>query len=269
MSPGSTATMLVDSHCHIVFRQFDGDLQEVVARWRHAGVAALVHACVEPSEIPAIRQLADQLPELRYAVGVHPLDAGKWGPHTAALLRDAAKDDPRVVAVGELGLDLYRDQALELQLAVLQPQLDLAWELGLPVIVHCRDAAEPMLEVFRRRHEQGICPPGVMHCWGGTPEEMEAFLALGFHISFSGTVTFNKAEAIQACARLVPTDRYMVETDCPFLSPAPRRGKRNEPANVAVVAAKVAELRGEPLEVVAHTSTANACKLFRLDLHSV
>jgi TatD DNase family protein len=151
----------------------------------------------------------------------------------------------------------------------LQPQLDLAWDLGLPVIVHCRDAAAPMLEVFRRRHGLGICPPGVMHCWGGTPEEMEAFLELGFHISFSGTVTFNKAEAIQACAQLVPADRYMVETDCPFLSPAPRRGKRNEPANVAVVAAKVAELRGETFEGVAFTSTANASRLFSLDLHTV
>jgi TatD DNase family protein len=269
MTTMTSPAWLVDSHCHLVFRQFDGDLQDVVARWREAGVAALVHACVEPAEIPAIRELADQLPELRYAVGVHPLDSAKWEPTTAAVLREAAMADPRVVAVGELGLDLYREKNLEPQLEALLPQLDLAWDLGLPVIVHCRDAAAPMLEVFRRRHEQGNCPSGVMHCWGGTPEEMEAFLALGFHISFSGTVTFNKAEAIQACAQQVPPDRYMVETDCPFLSPAPRRGKRNEPANVAAVAAKVAELRGEALEQVALTSTANACKLFGLDLHTV
>jgi TatD DNase family protein len=158
---------------------------------------------------------------------------------------------------------------LEEQRAVLEPQLDLACELGLPIIVHCRDAAAPMLEVFRRRKAQGLCPAGVMHCWGGTPEEMEAFLELGFHISFSGTVTFSKAEEIQACARQVPEDRYMVETDCPFLSPAPRRGKRNEPANVAVVAAKVADLRGETLERVANASTRNASKLFGLPHHEV
>jgi TatD DNase family protein len=261
--------MLVDSHCHLVFRQFDDDLTAVVARWREAGVGALVHACVEPSEIPAIRALADRVPELRYAVGVHPLDWQVWEPTTSTVLREAALADSRVVAVGELGLDLYRQHNLEEQRAVLEPQLDLACELGLPIIVHCRDAAAPMLEVFRRRKAQGLCPAGVMHCWGGTPEEMEAFLELGFHISFSGTVTFSKAEEIQACARQVPEDRYMVETDCPFLSPAPRRGKRNEPANVAVVAAKVADLRGETLERVANASTRNASKLFGLPHHEV
>ncbi|MFM1798998.1 MAG: hypothetical protein RLZZ117_1276 [Cyanobacteriota bacterium] len=261
--------MLVDSHCHLVFRQFDDDLTAVVARWREAGVMALVHACVEPAEIPAIRALADRVPELRYAVGVHPLDGQKWESDTPTVLKEAAQADARVVAVGELGLDLYRQRNLDEQLAVLEPQLDLACALGLPVIVHCRDAAVPMLDVLRRRQAQGLCPPGVMHCWGGTPEEMKAFLDLGFCISFSGTVTFSKAEDIQACARQVPEDRYMVETDCPFLSPAPRRGKRNEPANVAIVAAKVAEIRGETMEQVAVASTRNATKLFQLPLPCV
>jgi len=116
-----TAIALVDSHCHIVFRNFDADLDEVAARWREAGVSALVHACVEPSEIPAIRALADRFPELRYAVGVHPLDTHHWQEHTARDLRIAAKADPRVVAIGELGLDLFRESNLEHQLAVLEP----------------------------------------------------------------------------------------------------------------------------------------------------
>ncbi|MFN7678695.1 MAG: TatD family hydrolase [Cyanobacteriota bacterium] len=261
--------MLIDSHCHLVFRQFDDDLQEVVARWREAGVGAVIHACVEPAEIPAMRQLADQVSELRYAVGVHPLDTQKWESTTAAVLREAARADARVVAVGEMGLDLYRQSNLADQLAVLDPQLDLACELGLPVIIHCREAAVPMIELLRQRQGEGRCPAGVMHCWGGTPAEMAAFLDLGFQISFSGTVTFPKAEQIQACARQVPADRYMVETDCPFLSPAPRRGKRNEPANVAAVAAKVAELRGESFEEVARTSSANASRLFDLGFHTV
>lgn len=260
---------LVDSHCHIVFRNFDDDLDEVAARWRAAGVRALVHACVEPGEIPAIRALADRFPELRYSVGVHPLDTGHWTGETVAVLRAAALADPRVVAIGELGLDLYRDTNLDQQLEVLVPQLDLAGELDLPVIIHCRDAAGPMLELLEARRRQGLCPRGVMHCWGGTPEEMEGFLDLGLFISFSGTVTFPRADATHACARQVPADRFLVETDCPFLAPVPRRGKRNEPAYVSAVAQRLADLRGITYEQVAHTSSANAARLFGLTLHTV
>ena len=255
---------LIDSHCHIVFRNFEDDLDDVVNRWRDAGVGALLHACVEPSEIPAIRALADRFPELRYSVGVHPLDTQHWDENTVSILRQAAQGDDRVVAIGELGLDLFRVKNLDQQLQVLRPQLDLAVELGLPVIVHCRDAAEPMLAELRRRQLQGTCPAGVMHCWGGTPEEMHQFLDLGFHISFSGTVTFAKALPTHDCARQVPEDRFLVETDCPFLAPVPRRGKRNEPAYVAAVAERMAELRGESLESIANSTTANARRLFRL-----
>ena len=261
MSPTST---LIDSHCHIVFRNFEEDLDEVATRWRDAGVRALLHACVEPAEIPAIRALADRFPEMRYSVGVHPLDTQHWCPDTVDVLRQAALDDSRVVAIGELGLDLFRDKNLEEQLAVLRPQLDLAVELNLPVIVHCRDAAEPMLDELRTRRSEGLCPTGVMHCWGGTPEEMHAFLDLGFYISFSGTVTFPKALATHACAEQVPEDRFLVETDCPFLAPVPRRGKRNEPAFVASVASRVADLRGVDVDRVADVTTSNARRLFKL-----
>ena len=271
-SPASTESglpVLVDSHCHIVFRNFDDDLEAVAQRWRDAGVRSLVHACVEPGEIPAIRALADRFPELRYSVGVHPLDTEHWQPDTPEILRQAAQADRRVVAIGELGLDLFREQNLAAQMAMLEPQLDLAVELDLPVIVHCRDAAEPMLALLRQRASLGGCPRGVMHCWGGDPREMAGFLELGFFISFSGTVTFPKAEATHACARQVPADRYLVETDCPFLAPVPRRGKRNEPAFVAAVAARVADLRGQTLTEVANTSSSNAARLFGLPLHNV
>ena len=260
---------LIDSHCHIVFRHYDEDLEEVAQRWRDAGVGRLLHACVEPSEIPAIRALADRFPELRYSVGVHPLDSEHWQADTQQVLREAAQADPRVVAIGELGLDLFRAKNLDQQLAMLRPQLDLAVELDLPVIVHCRDAAEPMLAELHQRAATGLCPRGVMHCWSGTPAEMQGFLDLGFYISFSGNVTFPKAGDTHACAQQVPADRYLVETDCPFLAPVPRRGKRNEPAYVAAVAARVAELRGETLTQVAQQSTANACALFGPALHSV
>jgi TatD DNase family protein len=260
---------LVDSHCHIVFRQFDEDLDGVAARWRQAGVRALVHACVEPGEIPAIRALADRFPEMRYSVGVHPLDTEHWQADTPVVLREAALADDRVVAIGELGLDLYRQKNLDQQLAMLRPQLDLAHELDLPVIIHCRDAAEPMLAELRRRHGQGAGLRGVMHCWGGTPEEMETFLELGLFISFSGTVTFPKALDTHECARRVPAERLLVETDCPFLAPVPRRGQRNEPAHVALVAERVAELRGESLASLALSSSANAVTLFGLKLDKV
>jgi len=260
---------LIDSHCHIVFRDFDDDIQDVADRWREAGIRSLIHACVQPSEIPAIRGLADRFPELRYSVGVHPLDTQHWCADTPEVLRAAAMADHRVVAIGELGLDLFRDKNLEEQLRILRPQLDLAVELDLPVIIHCRDAAEPMLEELSQRAERGTCPRGVMHCWGGTPEEMTAFISLGMLISFSGTVTFAKAFATHDCARLVPADRYLVETDCPFLAPVPRRGKRNEPSFVASVAQRMATLRGEDLETVARTTTANATRLFRLPHDSV
>ena len=260
----SAAPPLIDSHCHIVFRQFDDDLDVIAARWREAGVQSLLHACVEPSEIPGIRALADRFPELRYGVGVHPLDTEHWQADTPEVLREAAGADSRVVAIGELGLDLFRATNLDEQLAMLVPQLDLAEELGLPVIIHCRDAAEPMLALLEQRRSAGHSIQGVMHCWGGTPAEMHAFLAYGLYISFSGTVTFPKATETHQCAQQVPEDRYLVETDCPFLSPVPRRGKRNEPAMVRHVAERVAELRGQSLEQVARRSSANASKLFAL-----
>ncbi len=255
---------LIDSHCHIVFRNFENDLEEVASRWRKAGVKNLVHACVEPSEIPAIRSLADKFPEMFYSVGVHPLDTKHWGENTCNTLREAALADPRVVAIGELGLDLFRDQNLQEQISVLTPQLDLAVELDLPVIIHCRDAAAQMIELLKLRKKLGICPKGVMHCWAGNRQEMEEFLELGFFISFSGMVTFPKLEVTQDCARQVPENRFLIETDCPFLAPVPRRGKRNEPAFVESVAYKLAEIRDESFLSIAKSTTLNAQKLFNL-----
>ncbi|AAQ00685.1 MULTISPECIES: TatD family hydrolase [Prochlorococcus] len=260
-----TSSPLIDSHCHIVFPNFEDDLEEVAARWRAVGVKSLLHACVEPSEIPAIKALADRFPELRYSVGVHPLDTKHWrGIETIDVLRKAALQDSRVVAIGELGLDLFKDSNLEEQLAVLRPQLDLAFELDLPVIVHCRDAATPMISLLQELKELGRLVKGVMHCWGGDVHEMEKFLSFGFYISFSGTVTFPKATKIHECALKVPEDRFLIETDCPFLAPVPKRGKRNEPSYVEAVASKVADIRGESFAFVAERSTSNARLLFGL-----
>ncbi len=255
---------LVDTHVHINFDRFAEDLDAVAQRWRDAGVVRLVHSCVEPDEFEAIRAIADRFPEVRFAVGLHPLDMDRWREDTAERIRHLAASDDRVVAIGETGLDFFKADDREAQFTAFAAQLAIARELNRPVIIHCRDAAAEMADFLRRNIADQGPVEGVMHCWGGTPEETQWFLDLGFHVSFSGTVTFPKTEGIQASARMVPGDRLLVETDCPFLAPVPQRGKRNEPAFVRHVAARVAELRNVPLEELEQQTTANACRLFRL-----
>ena len=259
---------LIDTHVHLNFADFQPDLEAVAARWREAGVVRLVHSCVEPAEFSAIRSLADQFPELFFAVGLHPLDvATGWTAGLAEEILTLAKSDSRVVAIGETGLDFYKASNREVQFQAFEAQLAIAQHLDLPVIIHCRDAAEPMAQFLRQYWAQHGSVRGVMHCWGGTPEETRWFLDLGFYISFSGTVTFKKATQIQESARMVPNDRLLVETDCPFLTPVPKRGeRRNEPSYVQFVAQQVARLKDVPVVELASQTTQNACKLFNLPL---
>ena len=257
---------LVDTHVHINFDVFQADLEAIRDRWRQAGVVSLVHSCVEPSETAAIRALADQFPELSYAVGLHPLDAEKWTPQTADQILSIARSDSRVVAIGEMGLDFFKAKNQQEQKVVFAAQLAIAKQLDLPVIIHCRDAAAPMRDFLQEFWQQTGPVRGVMHCWGGTPEETQWFVELGFYISFSGIVTFKNAQLIQESARQVPLNRLLIETDCPFLAPAPRRGKRNEPAYVRYVAECVAALRQVSVEALAAQTTQNAVDLFRLTL---
>jgi TatD DNase family protein len=171
-----------------------------------------------------------------------------------------------VVAIGETGLDFFKAENQQEQKTVFEAQLAIAKELDLPVIIHCRDAAVAMRDLLQSFWEHNGRVKGVMHCWGGTPEETQWFLDLGFYISFSGIVTFKNATSIQSSALLVPSDRLLIETDCPFLAPIPKRGKRNEPAYVRYVAESIARLRNVSLEALAQETTHNACKLFSLTL---
>jgi len=257
---------LIDSHVHLNFDVFEPDLSAVRARWQEAGVIRLVHSCVEPEEFASIQALAHQFPELSFAVGLHPLDAEKWTQETANQILALARSDSKVVAIGEMGLDFYKAENQEQQRMVFAAQLALASQLNLPVIIHCREAAAQMREVLQDwKEREGEKARGVMHCWGGTPVETAWFLDLGFYISFSGTVTFKNAKQIHESAQIVKSDRLLIETDCPFLAPVPKRGqRRNEPAYVRYVAEAVAQLRGATLEVIAAQTTANACELFRL-----
>ncbi len=256
---------LVDTHVHLNFDAFAGDLDDLAQAWREAGVVSLVHSCVEPGEFPQMQAIADRFPELYLAVGLHPLDMDKWSATTAGQIRQAAMADQRVVAIGETGLDFFKADDGDVQRQAFWSQLTIAHELGLPVIVHCRDAAQAAADLLRQFQQQVGAVRGVMHCWAGPPEETQWFLDLGFYISFSGIVTFKNAKAVKASAQMVPLDRLLVETDCPFLSPAPvRNQRRNQPAFVRHVATHVADLRQIEFEDLAAMTTQNARALFNL-----
>lgn len=257
---------LIDTHVHINFDAFSNDIEEIAERWRSSGVVCLIHSCVTPQEFGSIQRLADSFDELFFAVGLHPSDVQEYGATTTVEIEQLALSDSRVVAIGETGLDFYKAENFALQHKVFEAQLKIAQKLKKPVIIHCRDAAAEMREQLQRFWDKNGPVSGVMHCWGGTPEQTQWFLDLGFYISFSGTVTFKKATQIQESACIVPSDRILIETDCPFLAPVPKRGKRNEPANVLLVAEQVAKLRGVSLETLARETTDNACRLFNLTL---
>ena len=257
---------LIDSHCHLIFENFEKDIEDVFLRLRSKGVKKLVHACCELSEIPKLKKISHTFNEIYYSVGLHPLEAKKWELNSQSLLRKSAQEDRRVVAIGELGLDFFKNDNKSQQIEALIPQMELACEIDLPVIIHCRDAATEMIEICNDLSKKGKCPKGVLHCWTGTPKEMNQFLDLGFYISFSGIVTFPKAQEIHDCAKMVPNDRYLIETDSPFLAPVPHRGKRNEPAFVENVAKFMANLRSTELKTIAKESSKNAEELFKFDL---
>ena len=259
---------LIDSHCHLIFENFNDDLDDVVIRLRSRGVKKLVHACCEFTEIPKLKKISSEYNEIYYSVGLHPLEAKKWELTSKSLLRSSAQEDRRVVAIGELGLDFFKSENKTLQIEALIPQMELAYELDLPVIIHCRDAANEMIEICNDLSKKGKCPRGVLHCWTGTRKEMKQFLNLGFYISFSGILTFPKAHEIHECAKIVPNDKYLIETDAPFLAPVPHRGKRNEPAFVENVANYMADLRSTELITIAKESSKNAEDLFKFGLLS-
>ena len=259
---------LIDSHCHLIFENFENDLEDVVLRLRSRGIKKLVHACCDLTEIPKLKKISQEFNEIYYSVGLHPLEAKKWELSSKSILKRSAQEDKRVVAIGELGLDFFKNENKTQQIDALIPQMELAFELELPVIIHCRDAANEMIEICNDLSKRGKCPKGVLHCWTGTPKEMEQFLDLGFYISFSGIVTFPKAHEIHECAKIVPNNKYLIETDSPFLAPVPYRGKRNEPAFVENVANFIADLRSSDLFTIAKQSSKNAEDLFKFNLIS-
>lgn len=252
--------MLFDSHCHLTDPRFGDEADAVIARAREAGVSRIVTIASNVADAARAMDVARRSDGVWCTAGLHP--------HEAAKLDDAAREtiramvgEPKVVAIGECGLDYYYDNApRDSQRACFRWQLELAAETGLPVVVHSRDSDGDMAAMLR---EHGASVRGVLHCYASGPELLRTGLELGWYISFSGLVTFKNYEGADL-VRAVPADRLMVETDAPYLAPVPLRGKRNEPAFVTHVADVVAGMRGVDSEVLAAETTANALRFYAL-----
>jgi len=246
---------LTDSHCHLDHEQFHEDREAVIERARAAGVECMMAIGTGdgPPDLEAGIRLADRYPFIYATVAVHPHEASKATEETFARLRELAQH-PKVLAIGEMGLDYHYDfSPRQVQREVFERQLDLAAEARKPIVIHTREAWADTLEVLRSRWRG----EGIMHCFTGDEEQAREALDLGFYLSFGGVLTFPKAETVRQAARIAPEDRILVETDCPYLAPVPRRGKRNEPAFIVDTARRLAEVRGIAPEAIAEQTTRN------------
>ena len=254
--------LLVDSHCHLDFPEFQGREDELVAAMQANRVGWALVAGVTLERFPGVLALAERFPRLFAAVGVHPDTQEGQEADEETLLRLA--DHPKVVAIGETGLDYYRLEGdLDWQRERFRTHIRAARKCHKPLIIHTREAAADTLRILEEEAAGEV--GGVFHCFTETPAVAEAALALGFHISFSGIVTFKNALQIKEVATLVPLDRLLVETDAPYLAPVPYRGKLNPPALVRHVAEEVAMLRGIDVEELADATTSNFFRLFGID----
>ena len=254
--------MLVDSHCHLDYLAKEGDLDAVLDRARAAGVAEMVTICTKLSEFDLVQDIAERHDGVTCSVGVHPHEAEPEGQKDPERLIALAGGD-KVVGIGETGLDFYYEHSPRAaQEESFRAHIAAARATGLPLIVHTRDADDETVRILRE--EQAAGPfSGLIHCFSTSAGLAEAALDLGLYISVAGIVTFNRAEALRETVAEVPLDRLLVETDAPYLAPAPKRGRRNEPAFVVHTAAKLAELKGVAPEALAQATTENFHRLFR------
>lgn len=254
--------IIIDTHCHLDFNRFDDDRDEVLARARQAGVQKIVVPAIDRQNCPEVVRLADQEDGVYAAVGIHPNSTEGWTRAWLGPLRDLARH-PKVVAIGEIGLDYYWKRVPhETQHIAFAEQLELAAELDLPVIIHNRNSSDDVIRILRESSVAGRDNPGVLHSFSGDWQTAVSALDMGFYLGFTGPVTFKKAEALRQLVAKVPLDRLLVETDAPFLTPHPYRGKRNEPAYTAYVVERIAALHAVETAVLAAQTTANAERLF-------
>jgi TatD DNase family protein len=252
---------LVDSHCHLNYEGLVERQDEVLAAARARGITGFLNISTRQSEWDDIVAVAEREPDVWASIGVHPHEADAHPDLGAAALVEAA-DHPRVIAIGECGLDYFYDKSdRDAQRERFRAHVDAARQVGLPLVVHTRDAEDDTAEILSAAVREGGVS-GVLHCFTGSAELARKGLDLGFYVSLSGIVTFKNAQDLQQIAKWLPADQMLVETDSPFLAPVPHRGQKCEPAFVADTARFVAELRGEDPEQLAETTTANFFKLF-------
>ncbi len=262
--------MLIDSHAHIDLATFDKDREQVLDRARRGGIGAIINIGLDARSSRASLEMTRKNDDIFSTVGFHPHEASRMKDADLKTLAQLAEDD-KVVAVGEIGLDFYRNLSpRRSQEQAFRAQLDLAAELGLPVVVHCRQAHKETLAILSAWVEStlslGRLRRGVIHCFSGDIEMAQRYIEIGFYISLAGSVSYPSAGELAQVAREIPLDRLLVETDAPFLAPQAYRGKHNEPAYVALIAEKIAQLRGVPRETVAEATTRNAIELFHLPI---
>lgn len=249
--------MLIDSHAHLMDEMYKEDLQDVINRCQENGIETVVNIGYSKETSKQAIELAHKFDWMYAVIGLHPDECNV--KTDIEFLKDLAKDS-KVVAIGEIGLDYHYDETnKENQAKYFIEQIKLANELNLPVVIHSRDADMDMLKILK---ENKIQTKFVMHCFSSSVEVVKEILKLGGYISLAGTVTFKNARNLLEVAKIVPEDKLLVETDCPYLTPEPNRGKRNEPSNVLYTAKKIAEIRGESFEKIAETTTKNAKEFY-------
>ncbi|MCO7176918.1 TatD family hydrolase [Sporolactobacillus kofuensis] len=255
--------MLFDTHTHINDEAFDADLPAVLDRARAAGVAQMVVVGVDRATIERVFPIIDQHKHIYGAIGWNPEDAIDMTEDDFQMIKQQLSH-PGIVALGEIGLDYHWDKSPKsVQHQIFRRQIRLAKDAGLPLIIHDREATEDVARILREEHAETV--GGVMHCYSDNWEWAQQFIDLNFYISFGGPLTFKNASLQRETAEQIPLEHLLIETDCPFLSPHPFRGKRNEPARVRLVAEKLAEIKGLTLEQIAQITTENAMRCFRIN----
>jgi TatD DNase family protein len=259
--------MFIDSHCHIDGPEFDADREDVIARAHDAGVDTMLNVGTGDPHSGAFERavaLAERHEEIYAAIGVHPHDAKLFDDAAERLLLSLVEQSKRVIAWGEIGLDYHYDHSpRETQREVFRRQLRLARGQNLPVVIHSRDADDDTIAILREELSDYDCA-GVLHCFGGSLAMAQAAIELGFFVSFAGSLTFKKADNLRDVAVQLPLDRLLIETDCPYLTPVPFRGKRNEPARVVETARCLAEILGKEVEEIGGVTSENFARLFQV-----